>query len=354
MHRRKIMSTTSAPATVTAPTMQQQAGALLTQVAGYAGYRTIAIGLRTGLIRELANGTATTPDDLAQVLELDPFYVSVWCQGAVASGVGVRAEGRLELAPHLATLLLDDTSPAYVGAMFDIFSQPEFFDRFEKELRGTRLWWDECSPDMLRAVSRTSTPFYTRLVPGALDQIPDVARRLRDGTTVADLGSGLGLGLRRLAEHYPRCRVVGVDGDAASIAIARRGIDGTGLGDRVDFLHNPLEELDSEGEFGVVVSNLAMHECRDIDEVTRRVRRSLEPGGWFCISDFPFPEDDETLRSVPGRILAAIQFFEAQIDDQLLPRRTYDELLTRHGFVDLGHLDLTPVHAVTFARRPLE
>jgi SAM-dependent methyltransferase len=344
--------TSSEAAPTAAPTIQQQSAMLLTQVAGYAGYRTVAIGLRTGLVRELANGTATSPDGLATALHLDPFYVSVWCQGAVASGICVRVDDRLELAPYLATLLLDDTSPAYAGAMFDIFSQPEFFERFERELTGKRLWWDECSPDMLRAVSRTSTPFYTRLVPGALDQIPDVAARLRDGTTVADLGSGLGLGLQRLAEHYPRCRVVGVDGDAASIGIARRRIDGAGLADRVDFLRNPLEELDCDAEFGVVVTNLAMHECRDIDEVTRRVRRALEPGGWFCISDFPFPEDDETLRSVPGRILAAIQFFEAQIDDQLLPRSAYDELLTRHGFVELGHLDLTPVHAVTFARRP--
>ncbi len=351
-----MTTTTGAPSTTpsgpTPPTMQQQAGALLTQVAGYTGYRTIAIGLRRGLIRALADAPAS-PEELAAALGLDPFYVSVWSRGAVASGVCVRAGDRLELAPYLATLLLDETSPAYAGPLFGIFSQPEFFDRFEQELAsGERLWWDACSPEMLRAVSRTSTPFYTRLVPGALDQIPDVARRLTDGTTVADLGCGLGLGLTRLATHYPRCRVIGVDGDAASIELARTRIDEAGVADRVEFLHHPLEQLDCDEEFGVVVTNLTMHECRDIDEVTRRVRRSLEPGGWFVISDFPFPDDDETLRSVPGRILAAIQFFEAQIDDQLLPRSAYDELLTRHGFTHLGHLDLTPVHAVTFARRP--
>ena len=101
----------------------------------------------------------------------------------------------------------------------------------------------------------------------------------------------------------------------------------------------------------LVVNNISMHECRDIDRVTENVREALEPGGWFVISDFPFPDTDEGLRSTPGRIMSGIQFFEAQIDDQLLPRAAYDELLTRHGFTDLGTASLTPMHALTWGRR---
>jgi hypothetical protein len=100
-----------------------------------------------------------------------------------------------------------------------------------------------------------------------------------------------------------------------------------------------------------VVNNISMHECRDIDQVTRRVLGALEPGGWFVISDFPFPDTDQGLRSVPGRVMGAIQFFEAQIDDQLLPRAAYDDLLGRHGFGELGSASLTPMHAITWGRR---
>ena len=95
-----------------------------------------------------------------------------------------------------------------------------------------------------------------------------------------------------------------------------------------------------------------MHECRDIDLVAGNVLAALEPGGWFVISDFPFPDTEEGLRSVPGRVMGAIQFFEAQIDDQLLPRAWYDDLLARHGFTDLGSASLTPMHALTWGRRP--
>ena len=49
--------------------------------------------------------------------------------------------------------------------------------------------------------------------------------------------------------------------------------------------------------------------------------------------------------------MAGIQFFEAQIDDRLLPRTAYDALLARHGFTDAGWFQLAPVHAVTYGRR---
>ena len=71
------------------------------------------------------------------------------------------------------------------------------------------------------------------------------------------------------------------------------------------------------------------------------------------ISDFPFPDTEEGLGSVPGRVMGAIRFFEARIDDQLLPRAYHDGLLARHGFNDPGSASITPMHAITWARRPL-
>ncbi|MEO6957719.1 MAG: hypothetical protein ABI137_13325 [Antricoccus sp.] len=49
--------------------------------------------------------------------------------------------------------------------------------------------------------------------------------------------------------------------------------------------------------------------------------------------------------------MSGIQFFEAQIDDQLLPRTAYDDLLSRHDFSGIGWFGLTPVQAVTYGRR---
>jgi hypothetical protein len=81
--------------------------------------------------------------------------------------------------------------------------------------------------------------------------------------------------------------------------------------------------------------------------VAERVLATLERGGWFLISDIPFPDTDEGLRSIPGRVMGAIQFFEARSTTS----SCYDTLLARHGFTDLGSASLTPMHALTWGRR---
>ena len=351
------------------PTLQEQVPRLLAHAAGYVAHRTIATGLRSGLIRALADaGTPVSADELAQRLGLDPFYVAVWCRSAHASGVCDRpgaaagddaAEhagmgGRYRLAPHLAALLLDADHPGYIGGVFTVLEQDEVFDRFERNLgSGERLWWDGCSPDWIDGVAGTGAPFYTRLVPGGLAQIPELHERLEAGCRVVDTACGSGAGLMRLAHAYPTCTLTGVDGDRHSLDVAARRLDAAGLRERCRLVHGPLEELVLDEPVTCVINNISMHECRDIDRVTANVRAALEPGGWFVISDFPFPDTVDGLRSVPGRVMAGIQVFEAQIDDQLLPRARYDDLLRRHGFTGLGSLHLSPVHAVTYARTPM-
>ncbi|MCI0690309.1 MAG: methyltransferase domain-containing protein, partial [Sporichthyaceae bacterium] len=227
--------TSTSTAQPAGPTIQEQAPTLLAHVAGYVGHRTVAVGLRAGLVRALADAPGgATPDELAERLGLDPFYVSVWCRSAFAAGVLDRDGTAYRLAPHVGTLLLDTTSPAYVGGVFTVLEQREVFDRFEASLAsGERLWWDQASPEWIAGVAGTGTPFYTRLVPGALERVPGLADRLTAGCRVADVACGTGAGLIRLAEAYPACQIVGVDGDLHSIDLARERVERAGLAGRV-------------------------------------------------------------------------------------------------------------------------
>lgn len=346
------MTTQTQAAPETTATPQAQAAQMLQLVAGHMGVRTVETGLASGLVAALAAAPGSTAEQLAEALGLDEFYVTVWARGAFAAGVLEREGDGFRLAPHLDTLLLDTTSPTYVGGLFPLVLQPEMFDRFAANLAsGERMWWDETSPAWIAGVARTGRPFYTRLVPGGLARVPGLVERLEAGARVADTACGAGAGLVLLASTYPASEVIGVDGDAHSVERARTLVAEAGLADRIALVTSPLEDFVLDEPATVVINNISMHECRDIDRVAERVRAALEPGGWFVISDFPFPDTDEGLRSVPGRVMSGIQVFEAQIDDQLLPRVAYDELLARHGFADIGHADLTPMHSVTWGRR---
>ena len=336
------------------PEIPQQAGKILTQVAGYNGVRAMDIGLQFGLFEELAqHPDGLTSDALAKAKGLDPFYTQVWCRAAYAAEVlDADTNGAFSMAPHMDTLLLDQDHPAYVGALPGIFSQPEMGERFQENFAsGKRIWWDECSPAFIDAVSGTARPFYTRLIPGGMSKVSGLAERLADGGRVMDLACGAGLGLVKLAQAFPNVSLVGVDGDAHSLGVVKKRLADEGLDGRVTLVQSTLEELDHSDEYDAVIINVSMHECRDIDKTTQNVHRSLKKDGYFVISDFPFPESLEGMRTVPARIMCGIQFFEAMIDDQLMPTQAYVDLLNQHGFRNVGSFDLTPVHAVSHGQK---
>jgi SAM-dependent methyltransferase len=333
--------------------LQEQAGALLGNAAGYIATRTIRIGLDHGLFELIAEHGPTSSAELAESAGLDDLYSEVWCRSAFAAGLldGHDADA-YTLAPHIEVLLLDKSSPGYVGGLFKVLTLPEVFDTFGENFKsGERIWWDQTSPAWIAAVGETGGAFNTRFIPGGISQVPGAADRLTAGGKVLELACGTGVGLVRLGTEYPSLGLVGLDGDAHSLSSARSRIDDAGLSSKVDLIHSGMEDLNAEEEFDAITINVSMHECRDIDTVTAAVHRALKPGGYFLNSDFPFPETGDGVKTVPGRIMSGVQFFEALIDDQLLSVSYYLDLYERHGFSETGVVEVTPVHAITWARK---
>ena len=338
----------------TPPEVQQQAGKILTQFAGYVGVKTMEIGLRSGLLEEIArHPQGITADDLAKQKGFDLLYTSVWCRSAYATEVLDLGDNQIyTLAPHMETLLLNQDSPGYLGGLPTVFTQPEMFDVLAQNLAsGERTWWDKTGPGWIQGISGTGRAFYNRLIPGGLSQVAGLADKLANGASVADLACGVGIGLVKLAASYPNCSIVGVDGDAYSIKEARERLKNEGVLDRTTLVQSSLEDLNVDEEYDVVVNNISMHECRNIEKATANIYRALKPGGYFVISDFPFPESTEDCRTIPARIMTGIQFFEATIDDQLLPVTTYLDLLNRHGFKNVDSVSITPVHALIYGQK---
>lgn len=333
--------------------MKDQAGVLLGHAAGHVATRTIRIGIDHGLFELIGEGGPLSSVELAQASKIDDLYAKVWCRSAFACGtLEGHGEDAYTLAPHIETLLLNQSSPGFVGGVFKVMTEPEMFDRFVENLEsGDRIWWDETSPAWIDAVGETGGAFNTRFIPGGISAVPGADERLASGTAVLEMACGTGVGLVRMATHYPHLQLVGLDGDAHSLRSARSRIDDSGISDRVQLVHSTMEELNGEGEYDAITINVSMHECRDIEAVAAAIHRALKPGGYFLNSDFPFPSTDDGLRTVPGRIMSGIQFFEALIDDQLLSVDDYLGLYDRHGFGDSGVVELTPVHSITWATK---
>jgi ubiquinone/menaquinone biosynthesis C-methylase UbiE len=249
-------------------------------------------------------------------------------------------------------LLLDQDFPGYIGGVPRLLVQPELFDQFAEKLpSGQRTWYDQFSPTLIQMISATARPFYTRVIPGSLSQVPGLSDRLALEAKVLELACGAGVGLMRMAQTYPQSTFVGVDGDAYTLELAADRLRQAGLQDRISLVHSMLEEINTSEEFDMVFINVSMHECRDIDKVTSNVHLALKPDGYFVISDFPFPDSTEGCRTVPARIMCGIQFPEALLGDQLLPTQAYIDLLIRHGFRNVDSFEVTPVHAVIYGQK---
>ena len=340
--------------TTVQPEVPEQAGKILASFAGYVGFKTIEMGLANGLFEALRqNPDGLTVEGLAGAAGTDKFYTGVWSQAAFGAGILEQSgTDKYVLAPHMDKLLLDTEFPGYVGGIVTVFGQPEVFDKFNENLAsGKRTWWDKVSPEFIGAVSGTGRPFYNRMIPGGLSRVPGLVEQLEAGASVLELASGAGHGLVKLAGQYPNVTITGLDGDAYSIDLARATVADAGLVDRVSFMQSTLEDLDEHDKYDLIFVNISWHEARDIDRATDNVRNALNAGGYFVISDFPFPDDHEGLRTVPARVMSGIQYFEAQIDDQLVSTETFVKLLRDHKFDGVDSFIISPVHNVIYGRK---
>ncbi|MFQ5838552.1 MAG: class I SAM-dependent methyltransferase [Thermoplasmata archaeon] len=332
--------------------LQAAAGKVLASYAGYMNTWTIELGLRMGLFEAIKEKPGISVRDLAEALDYDQLYTMVWCNAAYSGGFLEESDGGFVLAPHMDEILLDKAFPMWAGGTaYAMTALREHMVSFRDRFRtGERTWWDKTSVEFRESVGVSTHPFYFRLVNIAFPQMPEVHAALQGGASVLEMACGTCRGLGLMAKAYPTASFHAVDGDAGSLEMARAKLESGGV-EGVRMTHSALEDLTFEDEFDVVLINVSLHEARDLKKVIRNAHRALKPGGWFVVSDFPFPEKLEDLRTVPAQLMCGIQYFEALIDDQLLPTSRYVTELEEAGFQDVKTMEVTPIHVVVYGRK---
>jgi ubiquinone/menaquinone biosynthesis C-methylase UbiE len=113
---------------------------------------------------------------------------------------------------------------------------------------------------------------------------------VQPGQRVVEIGCGTGSLLVLLKRRQPAAEIVGLDPDAAALAIAGRKARRAGLSVRLD--QGFADELPyPDASFDRVLSSFMFHHLsRTVKEATlREVRRVLRPGGRFHMVDFAAP-----------------------------------------------------------------
>jgi len=250
---------------------------------------TVYIGDRLGLYRTLAERGSLTSGQLAEAAGMHARYAQEWCeQQAVVGILEVDDAGRFTLPAEHAVALTDPDSPFSVAPVARFVASctkvmPELLQAYRN---GGGVEWSAFGDDGIEAQGDFNRPWLRTALTGEyLPSIPDVHEKLSAGARVADVACGVGWAGVTIARDYNNSRVVGLDPDESSIALARRNAAEDGVSDRTTFeVHDATKPLPG-GPFDLVLVVEAVHDMAQPVEVLARIRESLAPGGAVIIAD---------------------------------------------------------------------
>lgn len=157
-----------------------------------------------------------------------------------------------------------------------------------------------------------------------------------DGSVVLDLGSGAGLDLLLAAERVGDAgRVIGVDMTDAMLETARRNLDASPIGQRVELRKGVIEALPVEdASVDHVISNCVINLSPDKPKVFREIWRVLKDHGRTVIADIVAD------REVPPKMRADGQLWGECISGALT-EEAFLAALERAGFYGVSIVQKT-------------
>ncbi|MGB1416134.1 MAG: class I SAM-dependent methyltransferase [Synechococcus sp.] len=140
-----------------------------------------------------------------------------------------------------------------------------------------------------------------------LEQLEPLLIGRSDPWRLVDLGCGPGNIALRLAEHWPNAEVIGIDGSAPMLRVARERAQKQDASAR--FLDGSLQQLAEEtlppgiAPATAVVSNSLLHHLHDPLNLWRLVRRLAVPGTAIVHRDLRRPHSELALDQLQQRYL---------------------------------------------------
>jgi SAM-dependent methyltransferase len=248
----------------------------------------MSIGHRAGLFDVMAELPPSTSSQIADRAGLAERYVREWLAVMVVGGVVVYdPDTRAYTLPREHAASLTREAPlgnlavyaqhvALMGAM-----QDRILECFET---GDGLEYGDY-PHFHHVMAEDSDQTVaSQLFDSILPLAGDAAARLESGIDVLDAGCGRGAALLAMAGRFPASRFVGYDLCADAIEFASKAADTAEL-KNIHFEVRDLSDYDEVDRFDLITSFDAVHDQKDPQDLIRRLRRALRPGGIYLMQD---------------------------------------------------------------------
>jgi SAM-dependent methyltransferase len=285
-------------------------GELLGKVVGDVGSAMsaalVVLGDKLGLWRAMANGSPTTPAELAQRTEMSERYLREWLNAMAASGyVAYSAETQqFALPPEQAEAFANPESPAFVPGLFQVLAamwagESKIAANFRT---GAGLEWGHQHPCLFEGTERFFRSGYLgNLIQSWLPALDGVVAKLERGARVADVGCGVGASTIIMAKQYPKSRFHGFDYHPASIAMAQQRARAAGVAERVTF--EVAKATDFPGDrYDLIAHFDCLHDLEDPVGAATHARAALaKDGTWLIVEPFAGDRPEQNHNPV-GRV----------------------------------------------------
>ena len=251
------------------------------------------LGDRLGLFKTLADSKPVNSEELAVGAGINERYAREWLSAMACAGYLEydAASARFTLPPEHVPALAQENGPMFFGGVFEQF--PELVGVINQVDQAFRkgggvpqsAYSDHCWCGLERF---TGGWFENLLLQEWIPAVPEVEAKLENGaamahvTAVADVGSGNGRALIKLAEAYPKSRYVGYDIFEPSIDEATENAAAAKVGDRVSFKQLDVVEGLPE-QYDVVTTFDVIHDMAKPREALRAIREGLQPDGTYLM-----------------------------------------------------------------------
>jgi SAM-dependent methyltransferase len=238
-----------------------------------------------------------TVGELAAACGIAPRYAREWLEQQAVTGIlevddpGAAADARRYSLPAGHDEALVDQASLAFAAPFARFVAavgrplPQLVEAFRT---GAGIPYADYGEDLCGAQASFTRPLFEQLLGSEwLPAVPDVHERLlaEPAARVADIACGAGHSTLAIARAYPRALVDGLDLDDASIALARRNLEGSGVEDRVAFHLGDAADAALQAGYDLVTIFEALHDMSHPVDVLRAARGLLAPGGSLIVAD---------------------------------------------------------------------
>jgi 2-polyprenyl-3-methyl-5-hydroxy-6-metoxy-1,4-benzoquinol methylase len=247
----------------------------------------VVMGDRLGYYRTLADHGASTPAELAERTGTGEHYAREWLN-AQAAGSFVAYDpstGRYHLPAEQAMALTDESSPAFVGGLFQI-AHGTVCDAgriIDAAATGDGVGWDQHNSDVHVGCERFFRPTYNAYLANAwIPALHGVPEKLIAGAAVADVGCGHAASTILMAEAFPAATFRGTDYHAESIATARERAAKSTAAQRIRFETAGADTF-TGGPYDLVTMFDCLHDMGDPIGAARHIREVIAADGTWMI-----------------------------------------------------------------------